>query len=117
MRHRKKNRKLQRKRDERRALLRSFAVSFILKEKISTTKAKADEVKRFVERLITLAKKQNLASYRLLISRLNNQRAAKKLYEEIAPKYKERKGGYTRIIKTAELRKRDGAELVILEFV
>ncbi len=117
MRHQKTGRKLKRKKDQRKSLLRLLAASFILKERIQTTKAKADETKRFVERLLTLAKKQDLSSYRLILSRLQNEKAAKKLFKEIAPKYLERKGGYTRIVKTGEFRKRDGSDKIILEFV
>lgn len=117
MRHRKRRKKLHRKRDQRRSLLRSLASNFILKEKISTTPAQAKETKRFVEKLITLSKKQNLASYRLIISKLQDKRAAKKLFEEIGPRYTERKGGYTRIVKVGDFRKRNGSEMVFLEFV
>ncbi|HDM31996.1 MAG TPA: 50S ribosomal protein L17, partial [bacterium] len=70
MRHRKKGKKFKRKRDQRRALLRNLAIEFILKGKLQTTKEKAKETSRFVEKLITLAKKNNLASYRLILARL-----------------------------------------------
>jgi len=117
MRHRKKGKKLHRKRDERLALKRILAVNLIKRKRIYTTKAKAKELQRFIERLITLAKKGDLAHYRLVISRLGNKEAAKELYQKIAPKYKERKGGYTRIIKTSKATKKDGSFLSLIEFV
>ncbi len=117
MRHQKTGRKLKRKKDQRKSLLKLLATSFILKGRIKTTKAKADETRKFVERLLTLAKKQNVSSYRLILSRLQNEKAARKLFKEIAPKYLERNGGYTRIIKTSEFKKRDGSDKIILEFI
>ena len=115
--HQKKGKKFHRKRDQRKSLLKSLAANFILRERIYTTEAKAKETKIFVEKMISLAKKKDLSSYRLLISRLQDKKAAKKLFEDISPKYLERKGGYTRIVKTSDFRKRDGVKLVILEFV
>lgn len=87
-----------------------------MKGKILTTEARAKELKWKVDKLITLGKKQNLHSLRLLTSRIPKS-AAMKLYHEIAPKYAERHGGYTRIIKTAKFRKRDGARVAVIEFV
>ncbi len=116
MKHLKKGRKLHRKRDQRKALIRSLVHNLILKEKIKTTLAKAKEAQKKIERLITIAKKQNLTAYRRLKKDLP-KKSLNKLYYEIAPLYKDRKGGYTRIIKTMITRKGDGAELVILEFV
>lgn len=115
MRKRKKGRKLNRKRDQRKALLRSLAVSLILKEKIKTTEAKAKEVSVFLEKQITKAKVNSLHSRRLLM-RFFPEKIIKKLINEIAPKYKERKGGYTRIIKLAP-RKKDGAKMAIIELI
>lgn len=115
--HRKKGKKFHREAGQRKSLLRSLAANFILKGKISTTSVRAKETRVFVEKLISLAKKQNLSSYRLIVSRLQDRKAAKKLFEEISSKYTGKSGGYTRIIKTGDFRKRDGAELVILEFV
>ena len=115
MRKRKKGRKLSRKRDQRRSLLKSLARALFLKEKIKTTLAKAKELTPFVEKQITRAKIGNLYSRRLLASRFSPE-IAKKLVEEIAPRYKDRKGGYTRIIKLGE-RKRDGAEMAVIELV
>lgn len=116
MKHLKKGRKLHRQRDQRKALLKSLAANLILKERIKTTLEKAKETKIIVEKLITIAKKQDLSSLRNLKKKLP-EKAANKLYYEIAPLYKNRKGGYTRIIKTAERKIRDASFLVILEFV
>ena len=87
-----------------------------MEERIETTEARAKEVRPQVEKLVTLAKKQNLASFRILLSRLPKQ-SAEKLYYEIAPRYQERRGGYLRILKTAVRRKRDAAKKAVIEFV
>lgn len=115
MRKRKKGRKLHRKRNQRKALLKSLANSLILKEKIKTTEAKAKEISGFVEKFITKAKKDNLSSRRFL-ARFFSPQIVKKLVEEIGPRYKERKGGYTRIIKLGP-RKSDGAKMAIIELL
>ena len=121
MRKRKKGRKLSRKRDQRKALLKALASALLLNEKIKTTEAKAKEASSLVEKFITQAKKDNLTSRRLLAKSLGGGRVAskkivKKLMEEIAPRYKERKGGYTRIIKLGP-RKSNGAKMSIIELV
>ncbi len=87
-----------------------------MKERIKTTTEKAKYLKRIIEPLITKAKKQNLASLRYLLSYLP-KKSAYKLYYEIAPRYLERKGGYTRVIKLPLKRKNDQAELSFIEFV
>jgi len=115
MKKRKKGRKLSRKRDQRKALLKNLAESLILKEKIKTTEAKAKEVRIFIEKAINLAKENKLAKRRLLLKKFSNQ-TAKKIMEVLAPKYKERKGGYTRIIKLGQ-RKSDGARMAIIELI
>lgn len=115
MRKRKKNRKLSRKRDQRKALLKGLMKELFLKEKIKTTLAKAKEVVKFAEKEITLAKKGNLHARRLL-ARKFSPFLVKKLIEEIGPRYKERSGGYTRIIKLGQ-RKSDGAKMAIIELV
>lgn len=117
MRHHKKVKKFHRKKGQRRAFLKVLAQNLIRDEKITTTNIRAKAIKSFVERLITLAKKQDLAKRRLVISRLGNKNLGNKLFDEIVPKYLERKGGYLRIKKLAKLRKRDSAPLVVLEFV
>lgn len=115
MRKRKKGRKLHRKKNQRKALLKLVASSLFLKEKIKTTEAKAKEVASFAEKQITRAKVGNLASRRLLLS-LFSKAVVKKLVEQIAPRYKERKGGYTRIVKLGR-RKSDGTKMAIIELV
>lgn len=116
MRHLVKGRKFHRKRRQRRAFLKSLIANLILNKRIETTEARAKEIKRLTEKLVTLAKKQNLASLRLLIARLG-EKPAKELFYQIAPKFKERKGGYLRIVKSPYVRKRDAAKLAIIEFV
>lgn len=116
MKHLKKGRKFHRKTDQRKALLKSLAANLILQERIKTTSEKAKETKITIEKLITIAKKQNLASLRNIKKKLP-EKASNKLYYEIAPIYKKRKGGYTRIIKTAQRKVRDGSPIVILELV
>jgi len=111
----KKRKKLSRKKEQRVALLRSLARALILKEKIKTTEAKAKEVSSFIEKQITLAKIGNLNSQRLL-TRNFSKKIIKKLVEEIAKRYKERKGGYTRIVKLGP-RKSDGAKMAIIELL
>jgi len=115
MKKRKRGRKFSRKRDQRKALLRTLARSIFLNERIQTTEAKAKEVSSFVEKMITRAKKGDLASRRMLLKYFSPQ-TAKKLVDEIAPRYKEKKGGYTRIIKLGP-RKSNGAKMAIIELV
>lgn len=117
MKHGNKNRKFGRVRKQRRALLASLARSFILHGKIKTTEAKAKEIRPIVEKMVTRGKNETLANRRLLISRLDGEeRAVRKLFEEYGPKYKDRSGGYTRIIKLTP-RKSDDAKMAVIEFV
>jgi large subunit ribosomal protein L17 len=115
-RHQYNKRKLSRKSGPRKALLRGLATSVILYERIKTTQTKAKEVQPIVEKLITLAKKGDLASIRAISSYLYGENAVQKLVTEIAPIYKERNGGYTRIVKLGN-RPGDNAPVVILEIV
>lgn len=115
MRKRTKGRKLSRKKDQRKALLKTLAFSLLSKEKIKTTEAKAKVVAGFVEKQITRAKNNSLFSRRFL-AKFFPKKIVKKLIEEIAPRYKERKGGYTRIIKLGP-RKSDGAKMAIIELL
>lgn len=108
-------RKLKRVRSQRRALMKIMASNLILKERIKTTEAKAKTVRPFVERLITIAKKDSVASRRRLHAYLP-KRAADAMVSRIAPQYKERHGGYTRIVRVGP-RKSDRSEMVFLEFV
>lgn len=94
-----------------------LACNLIMKEKISTTEARAKEIRPYVEKLLTLGKKQDLASFRLLVSRLPSKKAAEKLYYEVAPRYKERSGGYLRITKSSKFQKRSGVPVATIEFV
>ena len=119
-------RKLGRTSDQRKAMLRDLATSLIISERIETTEARAKEVRSVVEKLITLGKKGDLASRRNAAKTLRNveilnegettQTALQKLFGEIAERYTERQGGYTRILKQGP-RRGDGAESVIIELV
>ena len=115
MKKRKKGRVLSMKAGPRKALIHSVARALIIKEKIQTTEAKAKEVSPFVEKLITKAKKGDVAARRELIKHMSPG-LAKKMIEEIAVKYQNRPGGYTRILKTGP-RKSDGARMAIIELV
>ncbi len=97
------------------ALFRSLMRSLILKKRIKTTEAKAKELRPKIERLITHLKKESLASQRTVFQKLQNKNSVKKL-KEIAVSYKERPGGYTRILKLGA-RKSDGARMALIEFV
>jgi large subunit ribosomal protein L17 len=110
-----KGRKLSRKKGPRIALLKNLANNFFVYEKIKTTEAKAKELRPIVEKMITRAKSVNLANRRLLAQSLTGKNL-KKLIDEIAPQYKERNGGYTRMTKLGP-RDSDGAKMVIFELV
>ena len=116
MRHQKEGRKFHRKTGQRRAFLKSLLSNLILKGKIETTEARAKEIKQRVEKLVTVAKKQNIASLRILISRVS-KKPAFKLYYDIAPKYADRKGGYVRIVKLGKRRVGDASTINLVEFV
>lgn len=115
MKHHQKGRKLSRKRDQRKALLKNLAAHLILKEKIVTTEAKAKEVQPLVERLITKGKKNDLAAIRYLAKYLPIK-ARQKLISQIGPQYQKRAGGYTRVIKLGP-RQTDSAKMAIIELV
>jgi len=108
-------RKFGRTKDQRRAFLKSLTANLILKEKIKTTLARAKEVRSTVERLISRAKKNNLAAKRQAFVALPKA-AAQKLIKEIAPRFIDRKGGYTRIIKISQ-RLSDGARMAFIEII
>jgi large subunit ribosomal protein L17 len=116
MRHRVGGRKLQRTSSHRTALFRNQAASLIKHEQILTTVAKAKELRPYTEKLITLAKKGGLSNRRLAHARLQDDTQLKKLFEVLAERYKDRNGGYTRIIK-AGIRASDAAQMAIIEFV
>lgn len=96
--------------------MKGLAHNLIMREKIETTVPRAKEVRSLVERMITVAKRQRVADLRTLIAKLPKQ-SAQKLFFDIASRYKSRNGGYTRIIKESKWRKRDGADLAVIEFV
>lgn len=113
----KKARTFGRPSSQRKALLRSLARSLVMHERISTTEAKAKALRPFVERLVTRAKKNTLANRRLARTRLGDDAAVKKLFDAIAPRYAERHGGYTRIVKRAERGANDARKLAYIAFV
>jgi large subunit ribosomal protein L17 len=115
MRHHNANRKFGREKGQRKALLKSLAHNLVLEGKIKTTEAKAKEVRPYVEKLVTLGKKETPASRRLLESRVGKM-AAKKIAQSLAGTYKDRNGGYTRITKLVR-RDSDGAKMAVIEFV
>ena len=117
MRHKVKKKHFDRTKEQRLALYRSLARAIIMEERIETSLQKAKAVKPFVERLITLGKKGDLTARRLALQLLPDKKAIRKLFEEIAPTFENRNGGYTRIIKLPDRRKGDGCELAILELV
>ncbi len=97
--------------------MNSLALNLIVREKIKTTEPKAKELRPFIEKLITRAKKNDLATKRLIASKLAGRKSeTKKLFEVLAPKYQDRQGGYTRILKLPP-RKSDGARMAIIEFI
>ena len=116
MRHRVGGRKLQRTSSHRAALFRNMAAALIKHEQITTTTAKAKELRPYVEKLITLGKKGGLSNRRIAQSRIMDDAQVKKLFEVLAPRFAERNGGYTRIIK-AGIRQSDAASIAIIEFV
>ena len=116
MRHRKGGYKLQRDPSARRALLRGLTTSVILHERIRTTVTKAKAVRPQVERVITLAKRDTLHARRQAASYLFEPRAVRKLFDSIGPRFADRAGGYTRIVRLGP-RKGDGAETAILELL
>ena len=116
MRHRKKGRKLQRTASHRRAMLRNLATSLFRHERIETTTAKAKELRPYVERLITLARRGDLHARRLVARKIQDREVLGKLFDEISSRYAERPGGYTRILKLGN-RKGDAAEISLIELV
>ncbi len=116
MRHRVGHRKLQRKSAHRAAMFRNMAAALIKHEQITTTLAKAKEMRPYAEKLITLAKKGGLSNRRLAHARLLDDAQLIKLFDVLAPRYADRSGGYTRVIK-AGIRLSDAAPIAIIEFV
>lgn len=116
MRHRNKKKTLGRPKASREMMLRNLASSIVMYEKVKTTKAKAKTVKPLVEKLITISKKGDLLARRRLLEVLPQKLAVKKLIDVLGARYKERPGGYTRIIKIGS-RAGDGADIVRIELV
>ena len=116
MRHRKSGRKLNRTSSHRKAMFANMAASLIRHEQIVTTLPKARELRPFVDKLVTLAKKGDLASRRIAISRVRDLAMVRKLFDTIGPRYEDRNGGYTRVLK-AGYRYGDSAPVGVIEFV
>ena len=116
MRHRKAGRKFGRNPSQRKALLRQQAISLIQHDRIMTTEAKAKELKIVVEKLITIARDDSEHHRRLVMSRLDHEPAVKRLFDEVAPRFEDVNGGYTRISKIGP-RRGDAAPVVLIEFV
>ena len=116
MRHRNEGRKLSRNTSHRRALLRKLVTSLLEHGRVMTTLPKAKEVRPLAEKMITLGKRDNLAARRMVHSYLLKDATAKKVFDTIAPKFADRKGGYSRIIRLGN-RKGDGADIAIIELL
>ena len=110
------NRKLGRPSDQRRAMLRAMTTYLLENGQIKTTYARAKEVAPMAEKMITLAKKNTLAAYRQALSYLTKEDVANKLFHQIGPKYADRNGGYTRVLKMGP-RRGDAAEMAIVQLV
>lgn len=116
MRHNKAGRSFGRTANQRKALLRGLVGALIEHQRIETTVAKAKETRRIAEKLVTQAKRNDLHARRLVMSKLPDRTLMAKLFEEIAPRFADRNGGYTRIIHTRQ-RVKDRAQMAVLEFV
>jgi len=116
MRHRKAGKKLSRTREHRRALFRNLVTELLEKERVETTIAKAKAIRPLAEKMITLGKRGDLHSRRQALGFIQKKSVVKKLFDEIAPRYQNRPGGYTRIIRTGP-RRGDNAEMAIIELV
>jgi large subunit ribosomal protein L17 len=116
MRHLKKGRHLNRSSSHRKALLQNLAVSVLVHERVHTTEAKAKEVRGLIDRIITWGKRGDLHARRLAVRKVRSRTVVKKVFDELAPKYRDRPGGYTRITKVGN-RHGDNAPMVVLELV
>jgi large subunit ribosomal protein L17 len=116
VRHRKKGRQLSRTRSHRKATLRNMATSLFRHGRIETTTAKAKELRPYAERLITLARRGDVHARRLAATKIQDRQVLGLLFDEIAPRYAERPGGYTRVLKLGN-RKGDAAEMSLIELV
>lgn len=116
MRHRKAGRKFGRNPAQRQALLRQLTISMINDERITTTEAKAKTLRPIVEKLVTIAREDSLHHRKLVMSKIDNEKATTKLFEVIAPRFEEQPGGYVRISKLGQ-RHGDAAHQALIEFV
>ncbi|HWK81285.1 MAG TPA: 50S ribosomal protein L17 [Thermomicrobiales bacterium] len=116
MRHQKAGRKFGRNPSQRKALFRQQAISLIMNERITTTEAKAKELRGIVEKLVTIAREDTEHHRRLVMSKIDNEAATRRLFEVVAPRFEDTPGGYTRISKLG-LRRGDAAPVVLIEFV
>ena len=114
MHHRKSGRQLNRNSSHRAAMYRNMSVSLLKHELIKTTLAKAKELRRYLEPLITLAKEDSVANRRLAFSRLRDKKAVGRLFKDIAPRHKDRPGGYLRVLKSG-FRAGDAAPMAVVE--
>ena len=117
MRHKKKKGNIGSSPSHRKSLLRNLAIEIIDHGKIKSTEAKCKAVRPVVEKLITLAKNDSVANRRLAFRKLNNKLAVKKLFSEVAPKFKERPGGYCRILKFSDRRVGDSAKMCLISLL
>jgi large subunit ribosomal protein L17 len=117
MRHLKAGRKLGRNATHRLALMRNLASAVFEHERVITTVEKAKEARRFIEKLITLGKRGDLHARRLALARLPDRKMVEKLFDDIAPRFHDRQGGYTRVIKRHERRLGDGGQTAFLELL
>ena len=116
MRHHSSKRKFGLEKNQRNALIRSLSRSLVKHESMTTTLAKAKEIRPYVEKLVTKAKTGTLASRRIVITRLGGEKETALLFDKIAPKYKDRNGGYLRIVKLPR-RVLDGSPMAVIQFV
>lgn len=116
MRHRKKGRTLSRTASHKKATMRNMATALFRHERIETTTAKAKELRPYAERLITLARKGDLHARRLAARKISDREVLGKLFQDIGPRFEDRNGGYTRILKLGH-RKGDAAEMALIELV
>jgi len=116
MRHKDYKRKFGRKKGQRRAFMLGLVSNLVRSERMMTTEARAKELRPLIEKFVTHAKKQDIASFRYLLRYLPKNRAYK-LFHEIAPRYEKRAGGYTRILKLTTVRRNDGGHKSVIEFV
>lgn len=118
MRHRRQVRRFGANGSHHQAIMRNLIISLIMEEKVVTTVAKAKETSRLMDRMITLARKGEIAAQRRIWSRIHHKRAMKRLIHDVLPRFQEQsEGGYTRVIRTGQFRNGDGAELALVCFV